>query len=79
MLYEVITIEEISWECFGVLSRKLTEALGDKKIDIVIGIARAGLFPATVVACALRRELYPVRVTRRVNDVVQYDSRNNFV
>jgi hypoxanthine phosphoribosyltransferase len=67
-------IEEISWERFGVLSRKLTEALGEKKIDIVIGIARAGLFPATVVACALRRELYPVRVTRRVNDVVQYES-----
>jgi hypoxanthine phosphoribosyltransferase len=40
----------------------------------VIGIARAGLFPATAVACALRRELYPVRVTRRVNDVVQYES-----
>jgi hypoxanthine phosphoribosyltransferase len=40
----------------------------------VIGIARAGLFPATAVACTLRRELDPVRVTRRVNDVVQYKS-----
>ena len=26
------------------------------------------------VACALRREMYPVRVTRRVNDEVQYES-----
>ena len=67
-------IEEISWERFGELSRALTEHLSGKKIDIVIGIARAGLFPATAVACALRRELYPVRVTRRVNDVVQYKS-----
>jgi hypoxanthine phosphoribosyltransferase len=67
-------IEEISWERFGELSRALTEQLAGKKIDIVIGIARAGLFPATAVACALRRELYPVRVTRRVNDVVQYES-----
>jgi len=67
-------IEEISWERFGELSRALTEQLADKKIDIVIGIARAGVFPATAVACALRRELYPVRVTRRVNDVVQYES-----
>jgi hypoxanthine phosphoribosyltransferase len=67
-------IEEISWERFGELSRILTEKLGDKQIDIVIGIARAGLFPATALACALRRELYPVRVTRRVNDVVQYKS-----
>ncbi len=67
-------IEEISWERFGELSRALTEQLADKNIDIVIGIARAGLFPATAVACALRRELYPVRVTRRINDVVQYES-----
>lgn len=67
-------IDEISWERFGELSRALTEHLSEKKIDIVIGIARAGLFPATAVACALRRELYPVRVTRRVNDVVQYES-----
>jgi hypoxanthine phosphoribosyltransferase len=67
-------IEEISWEQFGELSRTLTEQLADKKIDIVIGVARAGLFPATAVACMLRGELYPVRVTRRVNDVVQYES-----
>ena len=67
-------IKEISWERFGELSRVLTEQLANKKIDIVIGIARAGLFPATAVACALRRELYPVRVTRRVNDIVQYES-----
>jgi hypoxanthine phosphoribosyltransferase len=67
-------IEEISWERFGELSRALTEQLAGKQVDMVIGIARAGLFPATAVACALRRELYPVRVTRRVNDVVQYES-----
>jgi len=67
-------VEEISWERFGELSRLLTEQLADKQIEIVIGIARAGLFPATAVACMLRRELYPVRVTRRVNDVVQYES-----
>lgn len=67
-------IEEVSWERFGELSRRLTEMLEGKKIDIVIGIARAGLFPATAVACALRRELYPVRVTRRINDMVQYES-----
>lgn len=67
-------IEEISWERFGELSRKLTELLGDKQIDILIGIARAGMFPATALACALRHELCPVRVTRRVNDVVRYES-----
>ena len=67
-------IEGITWERFGELSRVLAEQLSEKEIDIVIGIARAGLFPATAVACALRRELYPVRVTRRINDVVQYEN-----
>lgn len=67
-------IEEISWDRFGELSQTLTEQLAKKQIDIVIGIARAGLFPATAVSCTLRRELYPVRVTRRVNDVVLHES-----
>ena len=67
-------VEEISWQRFGELSRTLTEQLASKQIEIVIGVARAGLFPATAVACTLRRELYPVRVTRRVNDMVQYES-----
>ncbi|MBI5294269.1 MAG: phosphoribosyltransferase [Chloroflexi bacterium] len=67
-------IEEISWERFAALSAQLTEALAPHAIDVVIGIARAGLFPATAVACVLRRELTPVRVTRRVDDVVQYAS-----
>lgn len=67
-------IEEISWERFADMTVQLTEALALHEIDMVIGIARAGLFPATAVACALRRELTPVRVTRRVDDVVQYAS-----
>lgn len=67
-------IEEITWERFGELSRALAERLAGQQVDLVIGIARAGLFPGTAVACALRRELTPVRVTRRVNDVVQYKS-----
>src|ERR1051325_5716598 len=41
-------------------------------VEIIVGTARAGLFPATAVACALRRELYPIRVTRRVNDQVTF-------
>lgn len=69
-----VGIEEISWERFGELSRTLAELLAWKQVYLVIGIARAVLFPATTVAAALRRELYPVRVTRRINDVVQYKS-----
>ncbi len=63
-------VEDISWERFGELAAILTERLAVENIEVVVGIARAGLFPATAVACALRRELFPVRVTRRQNDLV---------
>ncbi len=66
-------VEEISWERFGQLATELAERLASFEADLVIGIARAGLFPATAVACSLRRELYPVRVTRRVNDQVTFN------
>ena len=60
----------ISWEAFGRLSRALAEAVAREEVDLAIGIARGGLFPASAVACALRRELFPVRLTRRVDDRV---------
>ena len=65
-------VEEIPWERFARLSATLAESLSAEKIEVVVGIARAGLFPATAVACALRLELYPLRLTRRLNDLVTY-------
>lgn len=65
-------IEEISWSRFAALSARLVEQLAEHKIEMVVGIARAGLFPATLVACSLRKELTPVRITRRANDQVVY-------
>jgi hypothetical protein len=46
-------VEEISWERFALLSRKLAEGLAGLSVEVVVGIARAGLLPATAVACAL--------------------------
>ncbi|MBN1424651.1 hypothetical protein JXA88_08845 [Candidatus Fermentibacteria bacterium] len=62
----------ISWERFSELCREMVEELGRLNVGAVVGIARPGLFPATQIALSLRTELYPVRVTRRVNDVVAY-------
>lgn len=62
----------VTWEMFSELCREMAEALQANGIEAVVGIARPGLFPATQVALSLRTELFPVRVTRRVNDVVTY-------
>jgi len=61
-------VEEITWERFTQLTRTLTEKLAEAGIELVVGIARGGLFPATAVACGLRCEFFPVRLTRRVKD-----------
>ena len=66
------SVEAITWKRFAELSRTLVEKLAPFNIDAVVGTARAGLFPATAVCLMLRRELYPARVSRRVNDEVKF-------
>ena len=56
------------------LMRQLAEQIDRHQVDVIIGITRAGLFPATAVACALRRELYPIRLSRREDDDVRHES-----
>ncbi|MBK9711227.1 MAG: hypothetical protein IPO81_07845 [Kouleothrix sp.] len=65
-------VRALSWdECAGLAARA-AELLAALEVDLIVGIARAGLIPATMVACSLRCELYPMRVTRRVNDEVAF-------
>ncbi|HVM72197.1 MAG TPA: phosphoribosyltransferase family protein [Anaerolineales bacterium] len=65
-------VEEINWDRFSSLAAALSEGLARANIEVVVGIARAGLFPASAVACALRKEFFPVRITRRLDDRVTY-------
>lgn len=65
-------VDLITWERFAELSRSLAESLDACNVDLVVGVARAGLFPATAVACALRCEFFPVRLSRREADEVRY-------
>ena len=66
-------VRQISWDDFGTLARHLAELVEPFRPQYILGVARAGLFPATALACSLRRELFPVRLTRRLNDVVIHD------
>jgi hypoxanthine phosphoribosyltransferase len=66
-------VRRITWNQFASLARHLAELVEPFQPQVILGIARAGLFPATVVACSLRRELFPIRLTRRKDDEVLYD------
>lgn len=65
-------VRQLTWDDFANLARHLAELLEPFQPQIILGIARAGLFPATAVACSLRCEYFPVRLTRRESDVAVF-------
>src|SRR5512139_1940342 len=67
-------IEVVTWERFMALSAVLAERLAAEGVQAIVGTARSGLFPATAVACSLRKMLYPAAVSRRVDDQVLHAS-----
>jgi hypothetical protein len=65
-------IKEITWGEFHEMCKNLAEKISKTDFDVIIGIARAGLYPATLIAGMLRKEIYPIRITRRENDQVKH-------
>ncbi len=60
----------ITWEQFESLCRTLAVMVAGYDPQVIIGIARGGVLPAAVLASLLRREFYPIRLSRRHNDQV---------
>jgi len=57
---------EISWEMFGELCRALALRVArEYEPDVVVGIARAGVVPAGVMASILRTDLFAMTISRR--------------
>jgi len=65
-------IKEISWDEFHEMCKSLVEEISKNDFDIIVGITRAGMYPATLVAEMLRKEIYPIRITRRENDQIKH-------
>jgi hypoxanthine phosphoribosyltransferase len=65
-------IHPISWEGFHGLCKALALAVEDFQPEIILPIGRGGFYPGTLLAHLLQIEVYPVRVSRRVNDMVKY-------
>jgi uncharacterized protein len=63
-------IRKISWREFHLACQEIAKKVDTEKTDLIIGIARGGLYPATLIAGMLRKEFYPIRITRRYNDRV---------
>jgi hypoxanthine phosphoribosyltransferase len=63
----------ISWEDFHGLCKALAAAVAPFRPEIILPIGRGGFYPGTLLAHLLQVEVYPVRLSRRVQDVVQYE------
>ena len=61
----------VSWEDFHGICKGLAVAVSGFDPEIILGIARGGLYPATLLSHILRKELYPIRLTRRFEDIVK--------
>lgn len=60
---------DVSWEMFGELCRALALRVArEYEPDIVVGIARAGVIPAAVVASILRVDFYSIKISRKEGD-----------
>jgi hypoxanthine phosphoribosyltransferase len=66
-------VAEITWARFGELCKELALAVAAYDPEIVVGIAKGGVLPAAVLASLLRREFYPVRLSRRHDDRIVRD------
>jgi hypoxanthine phosphoribosyltransferase len=67
-------IHPISWEDFHGICKALAKAVSHFQPEIILAIGRGGYYPGTLLAHMLQVEIYPVCISRRVNDIVKYQS-----
>jgi hypoxanthine phosphoribosyltransferase len=69
-----VGIRPISWEDFHALCKGLAMAVAPFQPEIILPIGRGGTYPGALIAQMLQVEPYPVRLSRRVRDIVTYHS-----
>lgn len=64
-------IVQLSWDDVMEMCRDLAVRVQKEfDPDIIIGIAKAGVIPAAILASILRKDFYPVKISRRKRDIV---------
>jgi hypoxanthine phosphoribosyltransferase len=63
---------EVDWAMFGELCRALAlKVARDYAPEVIVGIARAGVIPAAVIASMLRLDFYSMKISRREGEEVR--------
>jgi len=66
-------VHPISWEEFHGLCKGLTKAIATFQPEIILPVGRGGYYPGTLIAHLLQSEVYPIRLSRRLEDKVVYE------
>jgi len=72
-------VRPISWEDFHGICKALALSVSYFQPEVIVPIGRGGYYPGTLIAHLLQVEIYPVRISRRVNDIVKYKEPQWFV
>lgn len=67
-------VRPISWDDMHGLCKALALAVAPFAPEIILPVGRGGYYAGALLAHMLQVEVYPVRLSRRVNDVVQYET-----
>ena len=65
-------VHPISWEDFHGICKALALSISHFQPEVIVPIGRGGYYPGTLLAHLLQVEIYPVRVSRRINDIVKF-------
>ncbi len=65
-------IYPVSWKEFHGICKALALSASRFQPEIILAVGRGGFYPGTLIAHLLQVEIYPIRISRRVNDVVMY-------
>jgi hypoxanthine phosphoribosyltransferase len=63
----------VSWNTFHGICKGLVRVAASYQPEIILAVGRGGFYPGTLMAHILRTEIHPIRISRRVNDVVIYE------
>jgi hypothetical protein len=72
-------VRPVSWEDFHGICKALAQAVSRFQPEIILAIGRGGFYPGTLIAHMLQATLYPVYLTRRINDLPQYETPQWYV
>ena len=67
-------VRPISWDDFHGLVKALAVAVAPWRPEVILPVGRGGYYPGALLAHILQVEVYPVRLSRRQDDVVVRES-----